>query len=639
LTFTNGAGVFNLYQDDDLAPEGGKYVYFPSSEVYTYELEFDQALEWDTADAVSDDWVGVMLEIQGKPYTITDIAEGTTDVIDEITLVAGDSTVWLVQDQPYTVGSHTVTVVDVSDSDPLSCGVNVDGTTAWIDKDSTREISGMSVGVLDVKAVHSKDYDQDTCELSIGSSEIVLKDGDVVSVNGEDIDGSEVTFTAGVGTWTGFSITFDVGDAEEGVNSDDVYIAEGGAWTDPVFGNFKVVYSGVTGDFEEMSFDASSEQAEFEFTDVEGNKVKIPFFYDIDNEDVIAAGESDEAFLLMAGQDLDGVNGNDALDPEGTLLWYVTDGEVRILELADVEDTTGANANTTTIKDWMTGDTLADDADFTPGTPTVISLGSLGSVNLTITATNVSFHASHGYGTAETKGEGQITFGPGNVTLTEVDGDEVAESVLRFGLLWDTDDEELQLQNPDVTVGTEVQVDKSEDDSDNQLLVTPRGSWVEWNSDTSSSVSIMYPEETAYANVFVAPLDAEVSGGGSSGSVTADKVNPFAVGLAVLDEDAGSMTKNMIVVGGPCVNTVAAEVMGNPTNCAEGFEAGKAMLKFFDRKGKAALLVAGYDAQDSLNAAYVLAQHGGKYKAQFATLGDEVELVVTDMEKVVFNTA
>jgi hypothetical protein len=48
---------------------------------------------------------------------------------------------------------------------------------------------------LDVKAVHSKDYDQDTCELSLGSSELVLTDGDVVTVNGEDIDGSEVTLT------------------------------------------------------------------------------------------------------------------------------------------------------------------------------------------------------------------------------------------------------------------------------------------------------------------------------------------------------------------------------------------------------------------------------------------------------------
>ena len=87
------------------------------------------------------------------------------------------------------------------------------------------------------------------------------------------------------------------------------------------------------------------------------------------------------------------------------------------------------------------------------------------------------------------------------------------------------------------------------------------------------------------------------------------------------------------------INLIAFEIMGSPADPAAGFKQGSAMLKFYDRKGKAALLVAGYDAQDTLNAAYVLAQHAKKYSNEFKTLNDEVELVVTDMSKVVFSTA
>lgn len=641
LAFTNGAGEFDLFQDDDLAPDGGSYLHFPQQGVYTYTLEFDQPIEFDET-AADADFESVSFEIQGNTYTITDVNLDASDDIDEMTLVAGDSTVWLAQDQPFTLGDHTITVVNV-DENGESCGVNVDGKTVWVDQGSTEDFGGVSVGVLDVTVVHSKDYDQDTCELSLGSNEITLKEGDVVTVNGADIDGSEVTFNnpvSGGEQWSGFTITFAVGDAESGVNSDDVYLAPGQAWTDPVFGNFKIVYQGVTGSFEEMTFDASSENAGFTFMNNEGKEVKIPFFWDTDDSQ-IRAGDDTDAILLKPGENMTGMNGGDAQDPEGTLLWYVTSsGEARILEVDSIEGLTGANANTTTIKDWMTGDVLADQEEFTPGVATTISLGSLGSVSLNLTAGasgNVEFNSPSG-NTAETKGEGTISFLMSNVTLTEVEGDETTESTLILPLGWDTTDEEIQIQNPSVSGGANTQVDKSESDDDNQILVTERGTVVEWDSDNRDKLTVMYPNEDAFANVFVAPLDAEVVGGGS-GSVEADKVNPFSVGLAVLDEEAEAMTKNMIVVGGPCVNTVAAELMGSPEQCAEGFEPGKAMLKFFDRKGKAALLVAGYDAMDTVNAAYVLAQHNKKYATQFNTLGDEVELVVTDMNEVVFNTA
>ena len=45
---------------------------------------------------------------------------------------------------------------------------------------------------------------------------------------------------------------------------------------------------------------------------------------------------------------------------------------------------------------------------------------------------------------------------------------------------------------------------------------------------------------------------------------------------AVLDTEINKVEdKNSIVVGGPCINSAAARLMGYPTNCMEGFEMGK----------------------------------------------------------------
>jgi hypothetical protein len=67
----------------------------------------------------------------------------------------------------------------------------------------------------------------------------------------------------------------------------------------------------------------------------------------------------------------------------------------------------------------------------------------------------------------------------------------------------------------------------------------------------------------------------------------------------------GSQT--LIVVGGPCVNSVAAELLGNPADCTEGFSPGQARIKMFDNNGKLAMLVAGYSGEDTRLAGKVIA--------------------------------
>ncbi len=105
----------------------------------------------------------------------------------------------------------------------------------------------------------------------------------------------------------------------------------------------------------------------------------------------------------------------------------------------------------------------------------------------------------------------------------------------------------------------------------------------------------------------------------------------FKEHLAVLDVDAPPLgSQNLIVVGGPCANSVAAELMGYPVPCNKGFEPGKAVIKLYPEKK--ALLVAGYDAQETLAASYVLADY-----SDYSLKGSSLEVTIAGLDVLAIN--
>lgn len=172
------------------------------------------------------------------------------------------------------------------------------------------------------------------------------------------------------------------------------------------------------------------------------------------------------------------------------------------------------------------------------------------------------------------------------------------------------------------------------DDDKYSYRMTRYGGLVQkYTPSTSNSlpeVTVEYPLSQKYGQVFVAMGSVEVKSGEGTGggSVTTSDVNPIAVGLAVMDTNAPAIgSEPMIVVGGPCANIVAKELMGNPENCGEGFAPGKAIIKLWADKN--ALLVAGYEAQETLGASYVLADY-----EDYALSGTEMEVSVADLSTI-----
>jgi len=132
---------------------------------------------------------------------------------------------------------------------------------------------------------------------------------------------------------------------------------------------------------------------------------------------------------------------------------------------------------------------------------------------------------------------------------------------------------------------------------------------VDSSDSDQKSATISYPDEQIYAQIYVAEESAAITPGSSS-SGSGGQI------LIVKDSNVDSVSgKNLVVVGGSCINTVAAKILGSDTPMctsaftdATGVGAGQYIIKTVASpyaaadSGKIAMLVAGYNAADTVNA-------------------------------------
>jgi hypothetical protein len=150
-------------------------------------------------------------------------------------------------------------------------------------------------------------------------------------------------------------------------------------------------------------------------------------------------------------------------------------------------------------------------------------------------------------------------------------------------------------------------------------------------TDTSTNqykADISYPKEQVYALAFIGAADSSVSGGvvAGGGAQLGD--------ILVTDNEVSSVSsKNLVVVGGSCINSAAAKLLGGGYCSADfttktGVGSGQFLIQSFGdaySTGKIALLVAGYEAADTVNAATYLRTQavdttaGKEYKGTSAT--------------------
>jgi hypothetical protein len=127
-----------------------------------------------------------------------------------------------------------------------------------------------------------------------------------------------------------------------------------------------------------------------------------------------------------------------------------------------------------------------------------------------------------------------------------------------------------------------------------------------WDKPTSGqdSIKILYHGEEVPADVYATSPSTTVGGASTLGSV-----------LFKDSETSSYAGKNLIIVGGSCINSAAATALGVPAHTcgaafttATGIGAGQFLIKSVasSTTGKIALVVAGYDVADTANAATYL---------------------------------
>ena len=121
-------------------------------------------------------------------------------------------------------------------------------------------------------------------------------------------------------------------------------------------------------------------------------------------------------------------------------------------------------------------------------------------------------------------------------------------------------------------------------------------------------VVLRVPSEQVYAQISVFGSEQDLL----SGNVT--QSTPAELGIAKVTDGQVPADKNVIVVGGSCINTMAADLLGGKFCGAEftaktGVVAGQVLIQTFDRgDGNIATLVAGYTAADTVRGVqYLLA--------------------------------
>lgn len=625
----------------------------------------------------SSDSEGETITLFGKDYVVSTSTD-TTDLVlfssaEQKTLVLGGSSP--VPSTSVTVGGVDYTVELVSGSDTTATVSVSDGTTSEqkeVTEGSSKKINGLDVAVKSVD--ESTAINTITASLLLGSDKLTFTNATQVTKGSDDdpIDGTYVTFTGTTGALTGLSVAVYAPDS-----SSDA-ILSGDSFVDPVFGSFKVDFSGLnipmdSSDRDTIKIDKSGDKGmSLMLTDSDGNEKTFDFIYNSsgslflgDSNDYTIAnqegatlyqnnytmiGNEDYGHLLeltriynssSSDYSKDQVTFKDVISGETYDMDATGEGSGRITidgrQYTVTYTGTGSDATNTVTLKYPTSDSSSTQHVVFPTIKTQNGALIMLYEPQTIDNSSISdllIPDGDGYTAldASTNGTttiGQLTFSltagtlsllnpstnatistPGVVIIEGKDDSSNYEALVAYT------DESAGTSSDPVGIGTVVSTSPTwytqtmQSDSDIVESMDWWGTLVTEDSNTASQkvVTISYPKEQVYANILVGGVDSAISGGTSSGSTALGDV-------LVKDSEVSSVSsKNLIVVGGSCINSAAAALVGGSYcgadfTTATGVGSGQFLIKGYSSStltSKMALLVAGYEAADTVNAATYL---------------------------------
>ncbi|MBI4020525.1 MAG: S-layer protein, partial [Candidatus Aenigmarchaeota archaeon] len=155
------------------------------------------------------------------------------------------------------------------------------------------------------------------------------------------------------------------------------------------------------------------------------------------------------------------------------------------------------------------------------------------------------------------------------------------------------------------SAGTNVGTFETTEDSDVARAVDEWGTLVERNTDNEDLATIWYPREQAVADVALGPDPVFGGGAGTGGTVQAAvKIQNPVAKLASEVPATSALPMDLILVGGPCANSVVASLLqgGAAADQCATWDHNTGIIRVVNNafgSGKKALIVAGTDATDT----------------------------------------
>jgi hypothetical protein len=649
-----GALALGFQQDNDFNDEK-PFVGFDltqNTHVLNYTLDFSpdaaQCGDFGASSTVDDDCETTELTMLGRTYYVVKTEEVTTNGV-KITLLDAANSAVVTEGETSTI-SVAGTAYDVSivfvDSDEVILNVLGTQTNKLAEGDVFKVGTDLYVGVKNI-LYNEKESGISKVEISLGSGKIVLENGQEVELNNEEVsDISDSVLNAYV---TNTTTDIDKVVLEWNLD-DDAWIAPGTDLVLPGFETIKLSMGGFVEPAKEVtSLEYDGDDSIKLTTTVTDGEVTLNLLY-TNTTAIVGLGKDANSLLETNSSAL-------LLLDDDTAEWFVAswvsgdDAESYVLKIDKIDESDPAK-NTTTLKSAADG-----------GKSVALDIGEtdeIGEISFTLDAADENSGVIHLTLTAA-GGSGTVRFdriytkdglkiqlpvvsaavGDGNLNLTS----NITANRNSFVMNFTEEDEDGNINtgssftatlglnsNGEAQVGSVSVTDyESEDGSDiyvgyvSSALATKTSFETGGDQDT---LDVEYHGSESYGEVYVSETGAAVVAGGEGTRV-----------LPIKDSEAASVTaKNLIVVGGSCINSVAAELLGGAL-CGADFEAstgvgaGSFLVETFARDGGGvATLVAGYNAGDTTNAAKFLTTKvvdttaGKKYKGATA---ETAELVVS----------
>lgn len=612
--------------------------------VLDYTLDFTTDAESSISSGSYSDFVTTDLTMMGRTYyvlTATNTSANTT-ALGTFTLLDSANTAVVAEgeSQKLTVGDKEYEVsISFVGSDSAKLEINGELTKSLAEGATYKLTDGTYVGIKDI-LYSSKDAGVSKVEFSIGTGKLELTNGEEVELNDDTVDGMTAyiygTHTAGTGvsldkivlSWT---------------DEDGNFVTSENSMTMPGFGALKLSSGQFSMPTKEMVSIENDGDDSIELTvPIKDGDATFNILFanasgqwegiGADNDERLATSNSSSLFFNAS-------SGGDAW----FVASYATTSEAESY-LLSASVTEVDNVNKVTIKNEVTGDEVCedkaanDDCNIGSVSLTIASVNKAGSLkNVTFTAgSGVAFHTIYTKGGLKillpytvtttsmgTMADGSVNFvnssaAAGNnydgyrlYMIEENKDDDIAQGGKFSFLLNDGDSSAtvaaVQVASTNVTTRELADTDKFEGYVYSDLATKVM---TDTNPDQDTA-EVEYHGSESFADVYLTAPEAAVSN--EEGVVASGGTVKKLGSVSVKDSEVSSVsTKNLIVVGGSCVNSVAATLLGGAL-CGADFEAkagagaGSFVIETFSRSdGKVATLVAGYNAGDTTNAAKYL---------------------------------